>query len=226
MNESVKPSAVKIYNNGHVKKIEKINTEKILYWYLRLNGFYTFANFIVHNEYGEDVQTEIDVAGVRFPERKENLKRPMKDEIENPSKIFFVIADATTGNCKINKAWQKDDVIKSIITSLGVVRDDNHEDLDTVVSYICKNGFYDSSDRYFSFLSAGKNKDTLPKKYKKVLQYTWDEILKFIHNRFKNYSKEKANHGQWDETGRFLWDEFKNFQDEQEGYIKKISNLF
>ena len=43
----------------------------------------------------------------------------MKDEIEDTSKNFFVIADATTGNCKINKSWKKTNVIKSVITSLG-----------------------------------------------------------------------------------------------------------
>jgi hypothetical protein len=198
-------------------------TEKILYWYLRLNGFYTFVNFIVHNERGEDVQTEIDVAGVRFPERKENLARPMKDEIEDTSKIIFVIADATTGDCKINDSWQKADVIKSVLTSLGVVRD-SHRDLDTIVSNICNKGFYALPDRYFSFLSVGKNKDTLPEKYKNVYQYTWDEILKFIHNRFKNYSREKANHGQWNETGQFLWDEFKKVSDVHQ-YITNILKI-
>ncbi len=197
-------------------------TEKILYWYLRLNGFYTFANFIIHNERGESVQTEIDVAGVRFPERKENLERPMQDEIEDTSKIFFIIAEATTGNCKINDKWQKASVIKSVITSLGVVRA-NHEDLDAIVSDICKNGFYDFKDevRCFSFLSVGKKKDTLRREYEKVPQYTWEEILKFIYIRFDKYSKEKADHGQWDETGKFLWDEFKKVSDEKE-YITNI----
>jgi len=199
----------------NVIKMEQINSEKLLYWYLRLNGFYTFANFIVHNEYGEDVQTEIDVAGVRFPQRKENLRRPMKDEIGNSAKIVFVIADATTGDCKINSPWQKNDVIKSVVTSLGVFGD-NHKDLDAIVSHICSNGFYTLQDRHFSFLSVGKNKDTLPDKYTKVPQRTWDEVLKFIYNRFLDYSREKANHAQWDDAGKLLWREFKRVSDEQE----------
>ncbi len=195
-----------------------INNEKLLYWYLRLNGFYTFSNFIVHNEYGEDVQTEIDVAGVRLPERKENLRRPMQDEIENPSKIFFVIADATIGDCKINDPWKKNNVIKSVLTSLGVVGD-SHKDLDVIVADICNNGFYSFPERYFSFLCAGKNKNNLPDNYNKVPQYTWEEILRFIYNRFLNYSREKANHVQWDDTGKLLWNEFKKVPNEIE-YIK------
>ena len=199
-------------------------TEKILYWYLRLNGFYTFANFIVHDEKGANVKTEIDVAGVRFPERKENLKRPMKDEIEDTSKIFFVIADATTGNCKINKSWKKTNVIKSVITSLGVVKC-NHKDLDAIVLDICNNGVYNVlPDRRFSFLSVGKNTDTFPKKYENVLKYTWGEIFKFIYNRFKNYKIEKGNHDQWDETGTLLWDKFTEFPEEKD-YITYFNKL-
>ena len=50
-----------------------LTPEKIAYWYLRLNGFMTMENLILHNESprGLPQRTDADIYGVRFPFRKE-----------------------------------------------------------------------------------------------------------------------------------------------------------
>src|ERR1017187_289211 len=84
-----------------------IPAAKIAYWYLRLNGFLTIENFVVHPKRGErqSQRTDADLCGVRFPYRKE---LDMKDD--NPferrsAKPLFIIAEVTRGQCKLNGPW-------------------------------------------------------------------------------------------------------------------------
>jgi hypothetical protein len=53
-----------------------IKTEKLVYWYLRLNGFLTIENFVVHPDQSREQRTDVDIIGVRFPFRAELLKKP------------------------------------------------------------------------------------------------------------------------------------------------------
>jgi hypothetical protein len=54
--------------------MEEISSEKLAYWYLRLNGFLTITNFIVHPDFGRSQRTDVDILGCRFPYRQELLE--------------------------------------------------------------------------------------------------------------------------------------------------------
>src|SRR5258707_13497545 len=56
----------------------RIRAEQLAYWYLRLNGFLTIPNFIVHPEQGRNQETDVDLLAVRFPYRAE--LRTMEDD--------------------------------------------------------------------------------------------------------------------------------------------------
>ncbi len=43
--------------------------EGVATWYLRLNGYLTTTNFILHPEMGTVQETDVDVLAVRFPWR-------------------------------------------------------------------------------------------------------------------------------------------------------------
>jgi hypothetical protein len=59
----------------------KVTAESVAYWYLRLNGCLTITNFIVHPEWRrEGVGTDADILGVRFPHRREMMRRPLVDD--------------------------------------------------------------------------------------------------------------------------------------------------
>jgi len=73
-----------------------IGTEKLVYWYLRLNGFLTIENFVVHPDQGRDQRTDVDILGTRFPYRSELLKNSMKDDkkvILNENKIVIILGE-------------------------------------------------------------------------------------------------------------------------------------
>jgi hypothetical protein len=84
-----------------------LNAEEVAYWYLRLNGFLTLRNFLVHGDRRGETRTEIDVLGVRFRHRREHLNQPMKDDdwIERARRNIVVFCDAKKGAQDFNNAW-------------------------------------------------------------------------------------------------------------------------
>lgn len=87
-----------------------IKSENLAYWYLRLNGFLTIANFIVHPDQGAMQETYVNVIGVRFPYRAENLRRPMTDDdgfAPTREKAYITIAEVKSGRCALNGPWTK-----------------------------------------------------------------------------------------------------------------------
>ena len=74
----------------------QITAEQLAYWYLRLNGFLTVQNFIVHPDSGSEQRTDADVLGVRFPYRAELKPKPMIDDepfTHIKDKPFIAIAE-------------------------------------------------------------------------------------------------------------------------------------
>jgi hypothetical protein len=58
----------------------RIRDSDLAYWYLRLNGFLTIPNFVLHPETGGSQRTEVDVIGVRFPHRSELSVASFQDD--------------------------------------------------------------------------------------------------------------------------------------------------
>ena len=61
----------------------------------------------------------------------------------------------------------------------------------------------------FCALGDSRNKEydfNSDKSDKKIVQKTWDKILKFIYRRYKSHWDEKKEHSQWPCIGKELWD--------------------
>jgi hypothetical protein len=52
---------------------DRLDPEKVAYWYFRLNGFFQIENFVVHPERRGTQRTDADLLAVRFPHRAERL---------------------------------------------------------------------------------------------------------------------------------------------------------
>jgi hypothetical protein len=81
--------------------------EKLAQWYLRLNGFLTWDNFVVHSPDGSSLQrTDVDVIGVRFRHRCELIGNGQlsDDDWLNTwvSHNILVLAEVKPGQCKLN----------------------------------------------------------------------------------------------------------------------------
>lgn len=194
-----------------------IGSEQLAYWYLRLNGFLTITNFVVHPDTGRDQRTDVDVLGVRFPYRAENLISPMEDEDRFTGirkKNFVVIAEVKRGRCSLNGPWTNPDEqnMLRVLCAIGIFP--KNEALLAAQS-IYKEGCYQSRHYYVSLMCFGSETNPeLKDQYPQVSQILWPDVLDFIYRRFREYRYQKASHPQWDKEGNNLWQIFERSSDE------------
>jgi hypothetical protein len=178
-------------------------SERLAYWYFRLNGFLTIENFVVHSDVGPRQETEADVLAVRFAQRAENLARPMKDHpkiAECQTFANVIIAEVTTAQCKLNGPWTRN--MHRVLKALGCVPDS--------AIALASEALHDSgrwcdalvTTRVFAIGETIDDKLRITKKQ----QLTWDEIIRFCIERFREYRREKLDVSQWAQDGRDLMD--------------------
>ena len=199
--------------------------ERIAYWFFRLNGFLTLTNFLVHHEKRGREGTEIDVLGVRFPYRNELALsgRSMEDhEIfnEREKKIDIIIADATTGDCKVNDSWIKPEKLnmERILFALGIFPKKQAE---AIAVKLYEELYYDDDPAFrvnIYALGEKKNSDMPPA----IQQLTWEDVLRFIHHRFVTFEDYKTQHGQWDSTGKELFERATHSWREPKQFISDV----
>ena len=181
--------------------------EGLAYWYLRLNGFLTIENFILHPELGDDesgARTDADVVGVRFSHRNE---QGMEDaDIFRDLKLpILVIAEVTSsGKCKLNGPWTKPERenVDRLLRALGLLAT---EDVPLASTDLYKSGRAEVGGFILQLVAIGMEVDEDLKRRFDVLQVTWEQALSFIHDRFLRYREMKKDHGTWRPDGQMLW---------------------
>ncbi len=202
-----------------------IQSEQLGYWFLRLNGFLTTVNFVVHPGVGRDQGTDVDILGVRFPWRGEVIEDPMEDYpafngvVDRP---YFVIAEVKTGLCDVNGPWSKPARrnMQQVLAAIGFCAS---PDWDSVAQALYESGRVSARGYFASLLCLGKTRNPrILGHYPAVPQITWEEVLRFIHSRFRNYRSKKVSHEQWDATGHKLWDAVNASKGDAEAFIRSV----
>ena len=184
-----------------------INTERLAYWYFRLNGFVGNESYIVlRGRNNSNHATDIDYLGVRFPHRKElyeNKNNWMKDD-ENSKlfkylpkgKLFICLAEIKQGTPYFNDSWTNESLktLEQLLLSLGCISIRN---IPKVVKQLHKKGFCNIYKNYISFVAVGDSNTSEKIPYNRIPIISWEEILFFIYNRFKDYKLEKSNLNEW-----------------------------
>lgn len=184
-------------------------SEDLAYWYLRLNGFLSIRNFIVHPDKGSDQGTDVDLLCVRFPHRSENIRRPMPDdrrfaEIGVP---YLAFGEITRKMCKVNGAWTNPGKrnIERVLHAVGVFPVAENQ---RIAQILQKNGCFEDNRFRVSIICFGEQENPeISENQPDVPQILWSECLRFIFARFRAYKNEKASHPQWDIVGQMLWDQ-------------------
>ena len=196
-----------------------IRSERLAYWYLRLNGFLTIPNFVVHSDRGDNQETDVDVLGVRFPYRAENLHRPMKDDLHFArfrERSFITIAAVKSGRCALNGPWTNP-ARQNMLRVLRAIGAFPKTESDLVAQSLYDKGHYASQLYYVSLMCLGREHNTeVAERYPQVPQILWPEVLAFIYRRFRDYRHQKTSHPQWDEQGHVLWDASERSSDEDQ----------
>ena len=201
------------------------DSEAVAYWFFRLNGFLTIRGFIVHPDQGSDQRTDADIIGVRFPYRRELLPAPMPDAgafTSVDATPLLVLAEVKqSGKCRLNGPWTdaNGQNIHRVLRAIGAIPDPL---TDEVAEKLYNRGMYeDRSCRIALACVAKRTSNGLSKRYPDVLQFTWEDIARFIYCRFRDYRQPKASHPQWDQTGQDLWNEFE-LADTRDAYAARI----
>lgn len=206
-----------------------IQAEQLAYWYLRLNGFLTIPNFIVHPDQGRNQGTDVDVLGVRFPYREELHPNSMLDDrpFAHPSKLhgektFVALTEVKAGLCRLNGAWTNSEKenMHRVLRALGTVP---MQEVKTVASAIYETGCYSNQLYHISMVCIGQEENPeITRDYSQVPQITWDQVLRFIYKRFQSFRNQKTAHGQWDKQGHDLWDCAERNRRDVAGFVREV----
>jgi hypothetical protein len=201
-----------------------ITAESLAYWYLILNGFLTTVNFLVHPETKKDFSTEVDILGVRFPNRSENFRKPMKDDTfcsQQPGQIYVVTAEVKMGLCSLNGPWTDPERhnMNKVLSAVGAFPE---TDLDEVAGRLHSEGVFSDGKCTVSLLCFGeKTNPEVQSHFPLVPQIIWSDIRAFLYTRLTSYWREKAQHSQWNRDGQNLWRCAEESQTQNE-FIKAI----
>lgn len=196
-----------------------IKSEQLAYWYLRLNGFFTITNFIIHPDQGNKQETDVDVLGVRFPYRAENLLNPMMDDVvftRYLDKSYIVMAEVKSRVCALNGPWTKRER-QNMLRVLRAIGAFPEEDSNRIAQALYDAGHYENILYHVSLLCLGGERSSqVAERYPNIPQILWNEVLGFIYRRFREYRAQKVSHPQWDARGHALWKAARESRSEEQ----------
>lgn len=198
-------------------KIHDKAGEQLAKWYLRLNGYFTVDNFIVHA--GDDPKrisdelignyTETDILGVRFSHHRE-----VSGELEiqndpvlinkNCPLIDYVIAEVKTGKeDRPNPIWRNKNLqaIAYIIRFAGIIPQET--DIQNIAKVLSEAGEYHDVGGHFSIRLILIAETLANQNWKNVANISFDHIIEFLVTVRGQCWIEKgmgirSHHPQWD----------------------------
>lgn len=190
----------------------KLTTEKVAYWYFRLNGYLQMENFIVHPAQGKSGQrTDADLIGVRFPHRKERLLdepgNVMQDDLAalkltDDWTDIAIVEVKTNGECILNGPWTDEDAqnVHRVLAAIGYFDPGRLEEIATMMY---ETGLFADERlkvRVRLVAIAATESADLKQSHPEVTQLTWPAVVGFIGYRLYTYRSAKRDSPQWEET--------------------------
>lgn len=208
-----------------------ITSEHLAFWFLRLNGFLTIPNFVVHperpNEAGRFVQqTDVDVLGVRFPFRAENRYRPMPDFplFAQEQRVQVVISEVKTAQCALNGPWTNPELqnMQKVLCAGGF---QPAEQSDAIADALYTRGIWEDGSMVIRIVCFGRDHNKgVAQKFRDVPQLTWaGEVLPFVFERFTNYHLEKRMHEQWDPHIKGVFEAAKDAERDLGAFLRSVN---
>lgn len=172
--------------------------EQLTLWYLRLNGYFTVPNFILHPDTPGSERTDADILGVRFPYSREVAGVEMKRDdslVRQDDKTDFIIAEVKRGVCRLNGPWTdpKLENMQYVLKWMGMV---SKSEVHKVAEDLYTNQVCEREEWGLRLVCFGNRKSR--RLHRNVLQFTHEEVVQFISDRFREHVDIKTSHKQWD----------------------------
>jgi hypothetical protein len=221
--------------------MDSTKAEILTKWYLRLNGYFTVDNFIVHNpdRIPNGVvsnSTETDVLAIRLKHSKEiagqlHIANDGKLLDKFGSNLDFVIAEVKTGNeDKPNKVWRGNnkEAIKYITRFAGII--ESEEEIALVADKLLADRTYEKNDKSFRIRLIIFSEKEPNKNWKNVTHIFLEHIVDFILQIrgqcwIENEIGVASIHYQWDELINSIFEIANKNGQEIEEKKKHIMNL-
>ena len=203
-----------------------LRVEDLAHWYLRLNGFMTVNDFVLHPDHKPWSQrTDADLFGVRFPFRKE-----LEFEDDAPflihQKPYFVIGEITRGECKLNGPWTDPakENMQYVLRTIGAFDKKMMED---IAEALYERYYFDDTNCRVELIAFGKRiSQNFSDPKKPLVQVQFDGLCRFIYSRFSRFVNMKKDHQHWDYAGRRLWDLAEKHWDSEDAFVTAALNSF
>mgnify|MGYP001422938790 CR=1 FL=1 len=160
--------------------------EKLVYWYLRFNGYLTVENFTIHPNFKRDPEAEADILAVRFPLSVEDPRRytfERDPDLTIPDRIDFIIGEVKSSRCDINPAWSEPDRenIQYALRWLGYWRED---EIDAISQTVINKKVWTSDSASVRFVCFGNEVNVdLTQNYPSLKQILLVPMMDFVRNR-------------------------------------------
>jgi len=199
--------------------------ERLVYWYLRLNGFLILDNYIIHPDQGHLQRTDVDLLGVRFKNRRELIVNPMKDDSRVSDCSTFcnvIIAEVKRGQCALNGPWTnpRDQNMYRILRGIGCFEE---REMKIAALALYQKGQFQNDNITCRLLAFGNRKGELP--IEGVPQILFSDVIQFIYKRFHDYHRQKSSVANWPIDGQVLRSLFDPNRDEKE-FEDKVRQTF
>jgi hypothetical protein len=217
-----KPGTESECTRGHLT----LKVEHLAQWYLRLNGFMTINDFVLHPDHKPWSQrTDADIFGVRFPFRKE-LDFKDDESFRSISKTHYIIAEITQGECKLNGPWttQADENMQYVLNALGAF---DPKELESIADSLYKKFHYDAPDFRVELIAFGRQvSPRFSDPLRPLMQVNFEEVCRFIFRRFIQFQRIKKDHQHWDHAGQTLWDLSENHWNSENIFVLEALSAF
>lgn len=164
--------------------------EELVFWYLRLNGFFPISNFVIHRSQHVKHSSDIDVVAVRLPFVYEEIGGKEDDwdkslfSLFKPKIPIGLMCQVKSGNFNLNSIFSED-AIKYAVGRFGFTP--NHNELDDSVlknSLTVVNKNFQIGKVFFSNNTKQQHTD-------RFFHVALPNIRRFIKSRIEKYPKEK-----------------------------------
>ena len=169
--------------------------EEIAYWYLRLNGFFSIENFVIHPSENVDDPSDVDIIAVRFPFVYEEVGGQPNDWDTQFFKSFVpdlpigLLCEVKTGrNVDVDNLFKPQNVSYAV-GRFGFTPHNTTPNYTELVSSVEQKAHTVRSDYQIAKVLFSK-KDGL-KKNDRFFHFPLSHLIRFLKGRFRKYPKEK-----------------------------------
>lgn len=180
--------------------------EKLVYWYLRFNGYLTVENFTVHPNFKRDPEAEADILAVRFPLSAEDPRRFKFDRDHNlilTDRIDFIISEVKSSVCDINPSWEEPGR-ENIQYALQWFGHFPEKEIGTISEAIYRQKVWCSNSEAVRFVCFGSEENqALKNKYPDLKQILHLNTMDFVYRRLTTGCL-KLHRENWDAYIQFI----------------------